>query len=268
MKISAVLACHNEEEFIEAWLEETCAYADEILIAIHAPTDSTADKIAAFKPHSPVPIHCEWFPARTVARYGFSLMKNEMIARAAGDWVTSIDADEEIGLTREGLIALFDHARSRNRSAVSLEWAECPPSEQRPDGWTMEHRKLLRQRHVFLEPPVRKWKIFQNHAGFWWEGLIHEEIKRGGKDASHFGIPSGAPLHHYAYLRPSVPEWKEWLYAYLICRIRDAQHLRAGTNSWWYEEGFLGNEQAIRAAAAAFAARQSEWFPHVPRRVI
>jgi predicted kinase len=72
VNISAVLACRNEEPFIQSWLEATSAYAREILIALHAPTDATADIIARFKPHSPVPIHRDWFPARTVERFGYS----------------------------------------------------------------------------------------------------------------------------------------------------------------------------------------------------
>jgi glycosyltransferase involved in cell wall biosynthesis len=266
MRISAVLACHNEERFIQAWLEETSAYADEILIAVHAPTDSTADIIARFKPNSPVPIRCEWFPAQTVARFGFSLMKNEMIARATGDWVTSIDADEEIGLAREELHQILDAAMGGGWSAVSLQWAQHPRLQDRTDDWTMDRRDMLRRAHTPVNPPVRKWKIFRNHAGFWWQGLIHEELARRGGGAWRFSLDSDAFLHHYAYLNHSVPAWKGCLYAYLICRIRDCPRLRIGTNPWWYEGGFLPNEAGIRAGAALFEARRHEWFPEIPGR--
>lgn len=268
MRISAVLACHNEEKFIQAWLEETCAYADEILIAVHAPTDATAAIIARFKPHSPVPISCQWFPAEVVARYGFSLMKNEMIARAKGEWITSIDGDEEIALTRDEMLTLFAAATCQGKSVVSLQWAEHPCRQDRTDEWTMSNRAMLRRMHAPLSPTVRKLKIFRNRAGFWWQGLIHEEIMRHGTSAVPFVLDTDACLHHYGYLNESVPEWKQALYASVICRIRDCPPLRFGTNSWWYEAGFLGNESGIRAGAARFVERQREWFPDLPRKEI
>jgi glycosyltransferase involved in cell wall biosynthesis len=266
MLISAVLACRNEEPFIQAWLEETCVYAQEMLIAVNAPTDATCDIIARFKAHSPVPIRCEWFPARTVARFGYSVMKNEMIARATGDWITSIDADEEIGLTPDGLGRALDAAMAAGRSALSLCWADHPRPQDLTDDCTMNHRATLRLAHVPSAPPLHKCKVFRSRAGYWWRGIIHEEFVRYGRDALAFCHDSGAYLHHYGYLRRPRPEWKDPLYSFLICRARDCPHLRLGVNRAWYVDRFEGNEIAIRAEAARFRAHRDEWFPEIPRR--
>ena len=264
MRISAALACHNEEAFIQAWLEKTSAYADEILIAVHAPTDSTADIISKFKSISTVPIHCEWFPSETVARFGFSLMKNEMIAQASCDWITSIDADEEIGLTPDELRDELARATRLGKSDVRLQWAEHRDPHCRQNNSTIDYRKS----HLQCEPSIQKRKVFRNHFGYWWNGLIHEEIKRQGENASRSSLTLEAKLHHHAYVNESDAEWKQPLYDYLICRIVDFPHLRAGTNAWWYDAGFKENEAAIRQNAALFLSRQHEWFPHIPSRTI
>ncbi|MGN6134803.1 MAG: glycosyltransferase family 2 protein [Aureliella sp.] len=273
MRISAVLACHNEERFIQDWLEDAVGYADELLLAVHAPTDATAEIIARFKPHSPVPMVCLWFPAETVARFGFSLMKNELIARGRGDWITSIDADEEIGLHPDRLRDELDAAESHGRSCMSLLWSEGPA-----DGGLTPHlqnhlaalaprqrRAVLRSIHVPQTPPTSKIKIFKSHAGYWWHGLLHEHILRRGQPAEASCWRCDHLLHHYAYLSPSAPEWKQPLYAYLLCRIVDCAWLRTGTNPWWTGAFYARHAASLRTQAEMFVARQSEWFPSVPR---
>jgi len=266
MRISAVLACHNEEFFIQAWLEETVKYADEILIALHAPTDRTADIIAHFKANSPVPIHCEWFPTRTVLRFGFSVMKNEMIARASGDWVTSIDADEEIGLTGDELRELLEQADSRELDAVRLLWAEPPlPRQTNPTG-TMADRRVLRESHVIYLPQQWKWKVFRNRRGIWWSGLVHEELYQGRCHVDASSLATGSMLHHYAYLIADPPVWKFPLLAYLLCRGLDHPEQRAGTNRRWFEEFYPRQEASLRAAAALLDRHLDDWFPEVAAR--
>jgi glycosyltransferase involved in cell wall biosynthesis len=266
VNISAVLACRNEEPFIQAWLESTSAYAQEILIAMNGPTDATADIIARFKGHSSVPIHCEWFPARTVARFGYSVMKNEMIARATGDWITSIDADEEIGLSPVELRQALAAAMAAGRSALRLRLASHPRPQDVAEDVTMEHRLMLREAHRPLNPPVPKTRIVRNRAGYWWQGIVHEHLTRHGEDATVFSFFVEADLHHYAYLRRPHPPWKGPLYSSLICRARDVPHLRSGVNRAWYVDLFEPNEAAIRAEAARLRQCGDDWFPEVPRR--
>jgi glycosyltransferase involved in cell wall biosynthesis len=267
VNITAVLACRNEEPYIQAWLEETSAYAGEILIAVNAPTDATADIIARFKAHSPVPIRTEWFSARTVERFGYSVMKNELIARAAGDWIISLDADEEIGLTPSGLDAALEEAAAAGCSALSLWWAEHPSPSEVPDDWTMEQRQLLRPLHRQTIPALPKCKIFRNRAGFWWRGIIHEVIERHGRNGLHFCHDVGAVAHHYGYLRRPQPEWKDALYAYLICVARDCPNLGAAVDRYWHAL-YEDDQPGMRAAAARFLSRRGEWFPELPGRQI
>lgn len=267
MRISAVLACRNEERFITAWLEETSAYADEILIAIHAPTDATAELIAKFRQQASIPIHSEWFPASTVARFGFSLMKNEMVAAASGDWITSIDADEEIGLSRDALHDAIESAQRQSSPAVSLQWASHPqPGDVRE--CSMADRAVLRQAHVTSHPVTRKTKVFCNHSVIWWRGQIHEALFRGAQDVSRVCYDHAGLLHHYDYLQDQFVEWKLPLYHYLLCRTNDCPPLRFGTNRWWYDVEMKRHGDQIRQNAAKFVARRDEWFPELPARTI
>jgi glycosyltransferase involved in cell wall biosynthesis len=266
LTISAVLVCRNEEPFIQAWLEQASAYAEEILIGVHAPTDATADIIARFKAHSPVPIRCEWFPAETLVRFGFSVMKNEMVARASGDWIVCLDADEHIGPGPRELAEALEATSAAGYSALTLWWAEHPRPDEVPAGWTMEHRALLRPLHRLGQTPLRKCKVFRNRAGYWWRGINHKVLTRYDRNALAFCHDIGACVHHYGYLRRPEPEWKEPLYSYLICCARDSPHLAAALERYWIAGFYERNQDRLRAAAARFEARRDEWFPEVPRR--
>ena len=73
-------------------------------------------------------------------------MKNEMIARASGDWITSIDADEEIGLTPESLESALEETITDLRTdlpcyddrfcagmsgfARTGRWSKIPPAKE------------------------------------------------------------------------------------------------------------------------------------------
>lgn len=264
MNISAVLACGNEEAFILPWLEATVSYAREVLIAVNAPTDATADIIARFRAHSPVPIRSEWFPARTVERFGYSLMKNEMMARADGDWITALDADEHLGLDPAQLAAALEATTAAGRPALALWWAEHPNPASLPPGASMADRRQLCQAHRPTHPPQRKCRVVRNRAGFWWRGIVHEAIERHGRDGLDFCHDVGAALHHFGYLRRPRPEWKDPLYSHLICVGRDCPHLGRAIDPYWHGR-YERDPGPMRLAAATYRARRDEWFPATPR---
>ena len=234
---------------------------------MNAPTDATADIITRFQAHSPVPIRREWFPARTLERFGYSLMKNEMMARATGDWIIALDADEYLGLNAVQLAAAVEATMGAGRPALAFWWAEHPNPGDVPTGWSMADRRPLREAHRLVYPPMLKCRLVRNHAGFWWRGIIHEVIERHGRDSLDFCHDVGAPVHHYGYIRRPTPEWKDALYSHLICVARDCPHLGRAVDRYWHDV-YERDPARWRAAAVQYQARRDEWFPAIPPRPV
>src|SRR6059058_425137 len=84
MSISVALITKNEEQNIRRTLESV-KWADEIVVVDSGSTDRTCD-IA--REYGAKIFHEEW--------KGFSAQKNSSIEKCTGDWVLSLDADEEI----------------------------------------------------------------------------------------------------------------------------------------------------------------------------
>jgi glycosyltransferase involved in cell wall biosynthesis len=85
MKLSVVIIARNEAEAIGACLESV-RWADEIVVLDSGSTDGTA---AICRYHGATVFENTGWP-------GFGPQKNRAIARAGGDWVLSLDADERV----------------------------------------------------------------------------------------------------------------------------------------------------------------------------
>ncbi len=268
MRISAVLACRNEQFFLPSWLESTATYADEILIAVNSPTDASAEVIEQFRQRTSIPILCQTFPARTIVEFGFSKMKNDMIEQATGDWVTSLDTDEQIELTRDELVALIQQAEHERLVGIELRNAQLPADvmkravaeQDEAAELTVERCKQLRSQHVAVEPREKKWKLFKNVPEIRWQGLIHEELYCRDQHLTHCCLKTDALLHHFHYASSGVPEWKLPLYAYLVERGYDNPALRFGTHVGWYD-WFRMNEEQLRSQAQRLRDQIDDWFP-------
>ena len=85
-KISAVISAYNEEKNITRCLK-SLAFADEIVVVDNSSTDKTAEIAKKYtskiftQPNNPAAI---------------DLQKNFGFTKATGDWILSIDADEEV----------------------------------------------------------------------------------------------------------------------------------------------------------------------------
>jgi glycosyltransferase involved in cell wall biosynthesis len=82
--LSVAIITHNEEQNLPRTLASV-AWADEIIIVDSGSTDATLDIARSFN-------------ARIIERPwpGFTAQKNFAIAECTGDWVLSLDADEEL----------------------------------------------------------------------------------------------------------------------------------------------------------------------------
>lgn len=87
MQLSVVIITKNEETNIARTLESVTELADEIIVVDSGSTDRTLEIARTFGPKVKV-FEEEW--------KGFARQKNSAIEKASGDWILSLDADEEV----------------------------------------------------------------------------------------------------------------------------------------------------------------------------
>jgi glycosyltransferase involved in cell wall biosynthesis len=84
MSLSVAIITHNEEKNLARTLA-TVRFADELVIVDAGSTDRTLEIARSFNARV---FHLDW--------RGFSSQKNYALAQCTGDWVLSLDADEEL----------------------------------------------------------------------------------------------------------------------------------------------------------------------------
>ena len=90
MKLSAIVITKNEEANLERCLRSV-DWADEIIVVDSGSTDRTVEIARSFSAKVFIP---EW--------KGFGPAKQYALEQASGDWILSIDADEEVSFTLRG----------------------------------------------------------------------------------------------------------------------------------------------------------------------
>ena len=118
MTLSVVIITHNEEANIGRTLESVkplvCDGKGEIIIVDSGSTDRTVEIAKSFGAKVFVE---EW--------KGFAAQKNSAIDKATGDWILSLDADEEVaGMSLEvpWLLILFGKHKERRSSVFEVEF--------------------------------------------------------------------------------------------------------------------------------------------------
>jgi glycosyltransferase involved in cell wall biosynthesis len=237
MKISVTVQFHNELEFLPGFFEAASKYADEIICAAHAPTDGSLEYVKSLQAESKVPITIMEFPEDTVYQHGFSYMKNACIEKATGDWIVSLDADEEMEVTKEG-IERWSRGRHFCVSTITMHTTEFKPH------WSLENREVIKQEAQWIRQ--RHWRIFKN-IGIRWYGLIHEELRL--PEGRHIGLlcrNSDMRMWHLgSCANPAKRGFKDGLYAELLLRVVEQPELREGTNKWWWTTFYEENKESL-----------------------
>ena len=165
-RLSVVVVTLNEEERIRACLESV-AWADEIVVVDAESTDKTATIAREFTD-------------RVIVRPwpGFAAQKNFGLAEASGDWVLSLDADEQVSpeLREEILRVLagdgpYDGYRVPRRNLFGGQWV----------------------RHGGLWPDWQL-RLFRRARGGFVERAVHESVEVTGAVGRCRG-----PLVHRSY---------------------------------------------------------------------
>jgi glycosyltransferase involved in cell wall biosynthesis len=168
MRISVCIVTFNEEANITRTLESVKSIADEMIVVDSHSTDQT---VARAKSLGARVYDEDW--------KGFAAQKNSAIAKAACDWILSLDADEEV-------------SPELGASILSLRNANQP--DPHFDGFLMPRRNLYLGRWIKRGGyyPDRKLRLVKRTLAKFELRDVHEDMKLSGNT----GRLKGDLIHH------------------------------------------------------------------------
>lgn len=191
MQLSVVIITYNEEANIGRALQSVQPLvADgkgEIIVVDSGSTDRTGEIAKSFGAKLFVE---EW--------KGYAAQKNSAIHKATGDWILSLDADEE--LDSELIEELTGNAKGSERP---YEW--CLTMSGGSSAHDVTHSSLvgfyLCRKNFFLSRwikhggfwPDPKLRLFRRGSGLFENRAVHEDVRINGHTKR---IPRGTLLHH------------------------------------------------------------------------
>ena len=167
-KLSAVIITRNEEENLPRCLDSV-KFADEIVVVDSGSTDRTLDIAREF---GATVCETEW--------RGFGFSKRDGVAKATGDWVLSIDADEEVSAE------LAEEIQAVVRDSHSVAGFHIPRRTEFLGRWIMHSG-------WYPDPVLR---LFRKECGNFDEALVPEKVILEGEtgllknDLLHYSYPS------------------------------------------------------------------------------
>jgi len=167
LSLSVVIITSNEEANLARTLASV-TWADEIIVVDSGSTDRTREVAESF--------HARFF---VESWKGFAAQKNSALERATGDWVLSLDADEEVEP------ALADEIRTLLAANPSVAGFWIPRKNFFLGRW-------IKRGGFYPDPKLR---LFRRGSGAFEERLVHEDARIDGATASLRGH-----LLHHAYL--------------------------------------------------------------------
>ena len=205
MILSVVIITQNEEANLPRTLESVKPLVSdgkgEIIVVDSGSTDRTVEIAKSFGAKVFVE---EW--------KGYAAQKNSAIDKATGDWLLSLDADEELDVQacdqmRQALVAwqtasgLTDRIHADNfladpRTAPFVEAFTAATGAQ-----PYAQGIYIRRKNFFLGRwiqhggfwPDSKLRLFRRHSGRFQARLVHEDVEVHGVTGT---LVSGALLHH------------------------------------------------------------------------
>jgi glycosyltransferase involved in cell wall biosynthesis len=192
MQLSVVIITHNEEANIARTLESVQPLvADgkgEIIVVDSGSTDRTVEIAKSYGAKVFVE---DW--------KGFAAQKNSAIDKADGDWILSLDADEQ---AERDLVTLIAHAIQPDRRHPKQElWEEMVPgareariSRAETSGYWMQRRNMFLGRWMRYGGswPDPKLRLFRKGTARFENRRVHEDVVFDGKA----GRINAALIHH------------------------------------------------------------------------
>jgi len=201
MQLSVVIITYNEEANIGRTLASVQPLVGdgkgEIIVVDSGSTDRTVEIAKSFAAKVFVE---EW--------KGFAAQKNSAIDKAAGDWILSLDADEEVGLELCGEVATVlanqfareqsqgvpDTCNNRLEEIRRVQRESGIPLTRFTFGYWIDRKNFFLGRWIkrggFWPDP--KMRLFRSGAGRFEERAVHEDFRLQGPDAA----VKNALIHH------------------------------------------------------------------------
>ena len=174
LSLSVVIITFNEEANLERTLSSVAWAADEVIIVDSGSTDRTREIAESF--------HAQFF---VEPWKGFAAQKNSALDKAAGDWILSLDADEEVEP------ALADEIKSVLAANPSVAGFWIPRKNFFLGRW-------IKHGGFYPDPKLR---LFRRGRGKFEDRLVHEDI--------HLEDSSGRL--HYNLLHHAYPTLENYL---------------------------------------------------------
>jgi glycosyltransferase involved in cell wall biosynthesis/2-polyprenyl-3-methyl-5-hydroxy-6-metoxy-1,4-benzoquinol methylase len=151
--VSACLIVKNGEDTLRRCVESFVDWVDEIVICIDPSTDDrTLEVCAQLETDFPNRPFLYAIAEKSASVDGFEAARNESIAKASGDWIMWIDADEEL------------------RTPWMLHKL-LRPSMHNGYGFPQVHYSVDPEQVLTTDFPCR---LFRNHIGVQFYGMVHE----------------------------------------------------------------------------------------------
>ena len=177
--LSLCMIVKDEEKFLPTCLESIKDHVDEIIIVDTGSTDKTVE--IAEKYNTKV-YHHQW-------ENSFSKARNYSLKYATCDWIIWLDADEEVD--KEDAHKLKEVIKDNTVDVIHI------PVFNRPVGGKNFSVSNLE-------------KIFKNHIGIYFEGIVHNSLKYSGLSKNvnirqyHYGYHDGEGLMGKKFKRTST----------------------------------------------------------------
>ena len=195
MTLSVVIITNNEEANLARTLESVKALVSdgkgEIIVVDSGSTDRTVEIAKSFGAKVFVE---EW--------KGYAAQKNSAIDKATGDWILSLDADEEVEPDLAKLIAfaISEKQPHPKQELLSAMGVTIPRNEA--SGFWIQRRNLflgrwLRHGGFWPDPKLR---LFRRGSGKFENRAVHEDIAFEGKAGRLKGALCALVHHSYPTL--------------------------------------------------------------------
>lgn len=191
MKISLCMIVKNEEKYIEQCLRSVASLVDEMIIVDTGSTDNTIEIAKQFNPKI---FEYPW-------ESDFGKARNYSLAKATGDWILVLDADESLYM--EDIQKLKGILQKTKANGIGLKFHNFIDEDSEENYNT----------HVGI-------RIFKNHY-FHYNGAIHEQLMPNSKSITINLESTDVRVRHYGYLKSNAGRKKRERNVPMIQKLLD-----------------------------------------------